>query len=293
MKSTVNTILLLLFICFEIIVAPSLISGQATKNKNDQAQQSQKLPTNFIYFFPDTGFAMSVAEVLDKNINDKVTEQELSNIKGYFEVGPGFTSNLKGLRYLTGIDTFECYKNEVTEIPEEIGNLLNLTYLDLCKAFEIVKIPPQIGQLKKLKRIRIALTEIKTIPKEIGELTELESLDICCNQLTEIPKELGNLKKLVELDIHSNELKTIPDKICNLTSLKTLDISHCGLEKLPENIGNLKNLRSFNLFNNKLKRLPTSIKYLSNLTYLNLYNNYSLSGSYKKNLPVSLKKRTK
>jgi Leucine-rich repeat (LRR) protein len=86
-------------------------------------------------------------------------------------------------------------------------------------------------------------------------------------------------------------LYQIPAEICNLASLKHLDLSYCGLEKLPVGIGKLKNLASLNLFNNDLKYLPTSIAELDNLSNLNVYDNFRLSESYKKYLPVLLRKK--
>jgi len=282
---TLNRCKILLVLTF-LAFSPFTYS-QSSKNKAS-SQNRQNLPSNFIKFFPDTSLALLVAERLNKEVTDNVTIKELAGIKGYFEVEPGEVSNLKGIGYLIGIDSFNCYKNAVTEIPAEFGNLVNLKSLDLCKAFSLKKIPAQIGKLKHLTYIRLSLTEITAIPKEIGNLTELQTLWLCCNSLTEIPKEIGRLKNLQDLDIHSNNIKSLPDEICNLTSL---DISHCGLEKLPDNIGNLKELETLNLFNNNLRHLPQSIKLLDNLSNLNVYDNFKLSESYKKYLPKQLKKK--
>ena len=256
------------------------------------SQEKAKLDNfNFLHFFPDSSFANIVAEKLNKNIYDKVNTKELASIKGYFEVGPSEVESLKGIGFLIGIDSFNCFKNSVTEIPQEFGNLKNLAYLDLCKAFNLKRIPREIGKLKKLKHIRLALTEVEILPKEIGNLTELTFLMLCCNSLTEIPKEIGNLKKLITLDIHSNSIKKLPDEICNLISLNTLDVSHCGLITLPNNIGNLKELETLNLFNNNLKELPKTISNLTNLRSLNVFDNFQLKENYKKYIPKSLKKK--
>lgn len=279
-----------IFLILSFLTFSTFVYSQKPKSKVS-LHNRQNQSGNFIKFFPDTCFASLVAEKLNKKITDIVTVKELASINGEFEVGPGEVSNLKGIGYLVGIESFICYKNEVTELPAEFGNLVNLTSLDLCKAFSFKKNPAQIGKLKHLSYIRLCLTEITTIPKEIGNLTELTTLWICCNHLTEIPKEIGKLKNLQELDIHSNNIKRLPDEICNLTSLTTLDISHCGLEKLPDNIGNLKELKTLNLFNNNLRQLPQTIKLLDNLSNLNVFDNYKLSESYKKYLPKLLKKR--
>lgn len=274
-----------LTLSFLIIV--SFSSFRTARSKSTLFEVGKE--TNFMYYFPDTGLASIVAEKIGKRVTDHVTIKEIGMIKGFFEVGPGQISNLKGIGYLTGIDTFSCYKNEVTEIPAELGKLVNLTSLDLCKAFELKKIPSEIGRLKHLTYLRLCLTEVNVIPKEIGNLKELKFLSICCNNLTSIPREIGNLQNLIDLDIHSNKLKNLPVEICRLTLLKSLDISHCGLDKLPENIGDLKELQKLNIFGNNLKTLPKSIRNLDNLSGLNVFNNFQLNDSYKNYLPKLLR----
>ncbi len=246
---------------------------------------------NFIHFFPDTSLAELVAIRLNKKITDITNPKELSSIQGGFEVGPGGVKDLKGIGYLTNIDSFSCYKNEVSELPSEIGQLSKLKYLDLNKAFSLDTIPAEIGKLTQLKMIRLSLTEVSSIPKEIGNLVNLETLWLGNNEIAKLPKEIGNLKKLTDLDISSNQLKQVPDEICNLGELTRLMITHCGLETLPENIGNLKNLKTLNLNNNHLHFLPKSIANLTKLSYLNVFDNPALSESYKEYLPVLLQKK--
>ena len=72
-------------------------------------------------------------------------------------------------------------------IPTEIGNLINLTYLDLRGNNFTGEIPP-----------------------EIGNLTNLNYLDLRFNQLTgSIPSEIGNLTNLGYLDLYYNDLSLI------------------------------------------------------------------------------------
>ena len=262
------------------------INKSITNNKINKQQ-------NFIHFFPDTSLAELVALRLHKKATDITNPIELSSIQGSFIVMSGETQvkDLTGIGYLIGIDTLGCNKNEVTEIPAEIGKLTKLKYLDLVKAFLLDTIPPEIGLLKELRMIRLGLTQVSSIPKEIGNLINLETLWLGNNKITSIPKEIGNLKKLTDLDISSNQLKQVPDEICNLGELTRLMITHCGLENLPENIGNLKNLKSLNLNNNHLHFLPKSIANLTKLTYLNVLDNPALSEHYKEYLPELLRKK--
>jgi len=93
--------------------------------------------------------------------------------------------------------TLELSNNGLTgEIPDQIGDLINLTYLNLYSN-------QLTGQ----------------IPSEIGNLTNLTYLDLQINQLSgQIPSEIGNLTNLYLLHLNENYLAGhIPENICDLT----------------------------------------------------------------------------
>ncbi|MGH4124726.1 MAG: leucine-rich repeat domain-containing protein [Clostridium sp.] len=289
-----------LILCILVSLSPTLVYSyekianvdksnvclSATKtNKSNENSMEINFPSKISKVFPDPVLAKIVAEKLKKNVDGIVTKKELAGIKGEFDCHPGDMAILTGIGYLTGITSLNCYKNNVTTIPAEIGKLTNLEALDFCKAFSVKNIPPEIGKLRKLKYIRFGLNQLESIPKEIGNLINLQFLMLSNNNIRSIPKEIGNLKKLETLDIHSTGLTSVPESISNLTNLIELDISHNNLTQLPKNIGNLKKLKTFNLFNNKLTSIPASIGNMLELTDLNVFDNYKLNENYKKYLP--------
>jgi len=104
-------------------------------------------------------------------------------------------------------------------IPPEIGNLTNLTYLNLGYNQLTGEIPPEIGNLTNLTSLYLFYNELTgSIPPNIGNLTNLERLIINNNQLTgSIPPEIGNLTNLTDLELQNNQLTgEIPESICNL-----------------------------------------------------------------------------
>ena len=90
------------------------------------------------------------------------------------------------------------------EIPNEIGSLTNLTYLNLRNNAISGEIPPEIGNLTNLSYLDLGSNQLTgEIPPEIGNLTNLKHLSLVGNQLTgEIPSEIGNLTNLEELHLH-------------------------------------------------------------------------------------------
>jgi len=109
--------------------------------------------------------------------------------------------------------------NQLTgEIPPEIGNLIDLTYLNLRSNQLTGEIPEEIENLTNLTYLGLYSNQLTgEIPPEIGNLTNLTYLGLYSNQLTgEIPPEIGNLTNLTGLYLFSNQLSgVIPEEICN------------------------------------------------------------------------------
>ena len=116
------------------------------------------------------------------------------------------------------------------QISPEIGSLDRLEALDLGRATITGELPPELGQLRNLRLLRIigeppgdaGLTG--GIPPELGNLTSLEELDLSANQLTGgIPPELGNLANLKRLSLAGNRLTgEIPQELGELPELEHL-----------------------------------------------------------------------
>ena len=105
------------------------------------------------------------------------------------------------------------------EIPSEIGDLTNLTNLDLGGNQLFGKIPPDICNLTNLTELELGGNQLmEGIPSCIGNLTNLTFLHLEYNQLSgEIPSEIGDLTNLVWLNFIHNQLSgQIPSSICNL-----------------------------------------------------------------------------
>jgi Leucine-rich repeat (LRR) protein len=148
-----------------------------------------------------------------------------------------------------------------------------VTAIQLGQNNLIGTIPNELGNLTELSRLNLRNNQISgEIPVEIGNLTKLTQLFLENNQLTGIiPTEIGNLVDLEQLDLHFNDLSgTIPPGIFNMTKLITLILFGNDLSgKIPKEIGNLVNLESLELYSNLLTgEIPTEIGNLTKLRRL-------------------------
>jgi hypothetical protein len=140
---------------------------------------------------------------------------------------------------------------DLSELPAEIGNLVNLQGLYLSDN-QITQLPPEIGNLVNLRWLNLFNNQITHFPPEIGNLVNLQTLNLSHNQITHLPPEIGNLVNLQRLDLSNNQITHFPPEIGNLVNLRWLDLSHNQITQLPPEIGNLVNLRELDLSRNPL-----------------------------------------
>jgi phosphotransferase system IIB component len=149
-----------------------------------------------------------------------------------------------------------------------------LRVLDLHKRNHEL-LPNSIGKLKHLRYLDLSDNEnLKKLPNCITRLQNLQTLKLqFCKNLEELPSSIGELKHLRYLNLsYNNNLKKLPNCITRLQNLQTLKLQDCkNLEELPNSISELKHLRYLDLiFNNNLKKLPNSMSRLQNLQILEL-----------------------
>ena len=60
----------------------------------------------------------------------------------------------------------------------------------------VEELPPELGALARLRRLKLKKNLIREFPREIGNLSSLEELLISDNQFTNLPRTIGQLKKL-------------------------------------------------------------------------------------------------
>ena len=206
------------------------------------------------------------------NADGQVTELVLNanNLRGTIPLELG---QLVQLRYL------DLGENQISgTIPPDLQQLGDLQSLLLTDNQLTGVVPPQLGQLAKLRFLMLGFNELTgSIPPELGQLTDLVALSLYNNQLTgEIPPVLGRLEHLDALLLAENRLSgMIPASLGQLGNLRSLDLHQNGLSgPIPPELGQLGKLENLSLHRNFLTgMIPPEIGRLSILWILFLSEN--------------------
>ena len=170
------------------------------------------------------------------------------------------------------VHTLDMYNNQLINIPESFGQLVNLQTLDLRRN-KLINIPDSFGQLMNLQKLNLGANQLINIPESFGQLVNLQTLGLCDNQLTSLPESFGQLHNLEILDLSANRLTSLPESFGQLGNLDSL-YSHCNqLTSIPESFGQLRNLQILNLTHNKLTSLPPLLGTLRRLEEFYYSNN--------------------
>nr|XP_048329835.1 disease resistance protein RGA2-like isoform X1 [Ziziphus jujuba var. spinosa]XP_048329836.1 disease resistance protein RGA2-like isoform X1 [Ziziphus jujuba var. spinosa]XP_048329838.1 disease resistance protein RGA2-like isoform X1 [Ziziphus jujuba var. spinosa]XP_048329839.1 disease resistance protein RGA2-like isoform X1 [Ziziphus jujuba var. spinosa]XP_048329840.1 disease resistance protein RGA2-like isoform X1 [Ziziphus jujuba var. spinosa]XP_048329841.1 disease resistance protein RGA len=103
-----------------------------------------------------------------------------------------------GLKFLR---TLDLHRSGLKKVPNSIGKLKHLRYLNLFGNEEIKTLPNSITKLHNLQTLKLSCCDgLVELPRDLKKLVNLRHLENDeCNSLTHMPRGLGQLSNLVTL----------------------------------------------------------------------------------------------
>ena len=139
----------------------------------------------------------------------------------------------------------KCYSS--TKVFHDLLPKLRCLRVLSLSCYEINELPDSIGDLKHLRYLNLSHTVLKWLPKAMSGLYNLQSLILRnCRKLNKLPMGIANLINLRHLDISGTTmLEEMPYQVDNLINLQTLSkffLSKGNGSRIKE-LKNLLNLR--------------------------------------------------
>lgn len=220
----------------------------------------------------DNWLTQEIAKQVGKDNIADLTQQDFNKINKFTFVEAKVKEIPKEIGNLFNVTYIGLRDNQIMDIPKEMFNLSNLEFLHLAEN-QISEIPKEISTLVNLKFLYLERNEIDKIPNEVFNLSNLETLQVAYNNLNKLSFKINNSSNLKELILYHNQISEIPNEIRNLYNLTNLDLSYNYLISLPGEIKNLSNITSLSLGYNQLKSIPSAVINLPNLGSLELNDN--------------------
>ncbi|XP_039022463.1 receptor-like protein EIX2 [Hibiscus syriacus] len=252
------------------------------KLKNDLIDPSNRLSS-----WVEGGDCCEWNGVVCHNTTGHVTQLLLSPPEGQqsygrSSLGGKINPSLLELYHLNWLDLSNNNFSSI-QIPEFLGFLGSLTYLNLSQALFLGAIPHNLGNLSELLYLDLRgnyfLEEEKSL-QWISGLTSLQYLDLSHvdhHKATDwLQVTLSNLPSLLELHLSGCILEgPIPDYFGNMSFLKVIDLSFNSLNSsIPNSLYSLNHLQSLGFTGSYFQgEISNAIGNLSSLIHLDMSDN--------------------
>ncbi|XP_016652151.1 PREDICTED: putative disease resistance protein RGA3 [Prunus mume] len=124
--------------------------------------------------------------------------------------------------------TLNLRRNSLKEVPNEVGELAHLRYLDLSSNHDLMKLPDTMCNLINLQTLRLmSCWALERLPEGMGKLINLQHLHVRWCRRLKLPKGIARLTSLRTLDevcIHDDDdVDNNKEALFELSDLRNMD----------------------------------------------------------------------
>ncbi|KAF7815609.1 putative disease resistance RPP13-like protein 1 [Senna tora] len=210
------------------------INTDSLRCKIEQDSADQNVIANKVMTFLPSSFSQ-----LSWGMNSKLeaVTQRLNNFAKQTDI-----LGLKSVSLRAHKTSTTSFVNESVVVTHDLLPKLEcLRVLSLAGYGNITELPNSIGNLEHLRYLNLESTSIQRLPDAICTLYNMKTLILSyCRELIELPKKIGNLTHLRYLDISETGLKEMPTQISKLHNLRSLSTFFVGRHQDGLRVSELK-----------------------------------------------------
>ncbi|XP_016019195.2 E3 ubiquitin-protein ligase LRSAM1 isoform X2 [Rousettus aegyptiacus] len=130
------------------------------------------------------------------------------------------------------------HTNHLTSLLPKSCSLLSLITIKVLDLHDnqLTALPEDIGQLTALQVLNVERNQVTYLPRSIGNLTQLQTLNVKDNKLKELPDTIGELRSLRTLDVSGNEIRRLPQMLAHVRTLETLCLDASSMVYPPQEV---------------------------------------------------------
>ncbi|KAL3746461.1 hypothetical protein ACJRO7_015424, partial [Eucalyptus globulus] len=146
----------------------------------------------------------------------------------------------------------------ISQLPSYVGGFMKVTQLSLRWCVAIEKLPCSLGKMEMLVELDLSMSGIVELPDSIGDLKKLKVIRVSYTMIRKFPCTIGQVEILEELharkcwDLTEENLEEIEKLSC----LKILDLSYTRVSRFPTVLGCLCHLDTLELGLSDLQAVP-------------------------------------
>ena len=215
---------------------------------------------------------MQLPESLGKNINFALPFH--TELDTPISSGPIIFTKQFHLPKPIGVKSFHVAYNQLTFLPEYLGNYTRLETIDVSNNL-LTSLPESLSQCRQLLFLDLSHNLLLQFPDSMCDCWNLKAIDISYNRLTSFPT-MWSLKTLAELNLSNNQLIKL-DNCIGRYNLHVLMIDHNKLIEFPCQITQCQALEKLYVNDNLITIIPESLRKIKTLKEFNVSNNPLIS----------------
>ncbi|KAG6494239.1 hypothetical protein ZIOFF_049258 [Zingiber officinale] len=129
--------------------------------------------------------------------------------------------------FLSRLEKLSITGNSLVCLPKTIGNLCNVSILDLRNSI-------RENAIQFLQMLHTISESVVTCFHDIQ--VQLVLLNVSSNKLKCLPESIGGCISLEELQANGNVIEELPSSVCNLVHLKLLSLNNNLIQQLPQDL---------------------------------------------------------